>query len=90
MGARRRSWVWLRLLRFVGAVVRCGAVQVRCDSSSGWEDEQPGPCPGLGSSIGEGFLIIVTGVLGLGVLRLPGLRHWKFRPRGRRQCDKTV
>lgn len=27
MGARRRSWVWLRLLRFVGAVVRCGAVR---------------------------------------------------------------
>lgn len=38
----------------------------RCDSSS-WRDEQPGPCPGLGSSIGEGFLIIATGVLGFGI-----------------------
>lgn len=67
----------------------CGAE--RCDSSSG-RMGNPDLGPGLGSSIGEGFLIIVTGVLGLvlGVLELPLLRHLKFQPRGRRQCDKTV
>lgn len=81
--------MWLRLLRFVGAVVPCGAE--RCDSSSG-RMGNPDLGPGLGSTIGEGFLIIVTGVLGLrlGVLELPRLRHLKFQPRGRGQCDKAV
>lgn len=68
------------------AAVRRGAVRLKL-----WEDEQPGPCPGLGSTIGEGFLIAaVTGELGLRVLERPGLRHWRFWPRGRGQCDDAV
>lgn len=69
--AERLGWIQaaLRLLRIRGrrVAVRRGAVRLKP-----LEDEQPGPCPGLGSTIGEGFLILTAG-LGLGVVELPRL-----------------